>query len=409
MMRQWSSAVLFALVVVACGGGTTSIRAEPLVGVTTARPSITTMTPPTPTAAPTTTPATAPPPTSFSIPDGAGVAIEAVGTVVEDRRGRVLCPMQWTGACPGLPLSGGELPGVGDQVRVGGRYDGVSLEVAWTSQWAPPEFGPLHNPCTGETNGHQAGQDPIDAMGMVMEGHMDRYAGSWISDGQVVVALTGPDDELAAELRGLDDVCVVTGYASSAEELVTLTEGEITPLLLAKGPPFAFAGADGVPETKIVIEGDAVDGATVTMLTEDYGPVEVQTFITVLDAAVADLPVQQPLVPGDVTVPTGGMRLEDGMAALWTGVVLEYDPDLNCLYVKNGPNRTVIVWPFGHTALAGDQVQVFDPAGNVVAETTMAMELGGGHVGVDGVEPEQRCDATSAFQMGGPTEYDFRQ
>lgn len=427
MTRTMATAVL-VIAAVACGGGGTlsSVAADPLVPapsrapVTTASPSATpttgaptvpsnTTTPPTAPTTATTVLSTTPPSPVSDIPPGQGVAIEAVGTVVEDRRGRVLCPFEETGACAGLPLSGHGLPRVGDQVRVGGRYDGASLEVAYIEPWSPKEYGPLLNPCTGETNRDQAGPEPERAISAVIEGHQDRYVGAWIADGQVVVALTGPDDELAEELRQIEDLCVVTGYEYSSVELNTLAE-ELTPLLREMAPPYAYVDAVGVPETKIVVEGDAVDSDTIALLTDRYGPIEVETFITVLDAPVSDLPDQQPLVPGDVSIPTAAMRVSGfSMTALWLGVSLEYDRDLNCLYAGDGSARTVVIWPNGHTAVAGDQVQVFDPAGNVVAETGKARDIGGGNVGIEQVDPAQRCDATDAFLMGGVTAHYLSQ
>jgi hypothetical protein len=332
------------------------------------------------------------------------VAIEAVGTVVEDRRGKVLCPFEQTGACAGLPLTGEGLPGVRDQVRVGGRYDGVSLEVAYVEPWTPTEFKPFLNPCTGETNRDQVGGAPRIAMSAVIEGHQDRYVGAWIADGELVVALTGPDDELAEELRQIKKLCVVTGYEYSAVELDTLTKEVLRPILREMGAHYAGISADAAPETKIVVEGNAVDTETIALLTDQFQPIEVETFITVLDGPVSDLPDQQPLVSGDVSIPTAGMRLGISMMALMSAV-LEYDTEQNCLYAGGRSDRTVVVWPYGYTGVAGDPAQVFDPAGNVVAETGERVELGGGYVGIEAVDPAERCGASEAFQVGGPTDY----
>src|SRR5690606_12628635 len=93
-------------------------------------------------------------------------------------------------------------------------------------------------------------------------------------------------------------------------------------------------------------------------------PIEVETFILVLDAPVSELPAQQPFVAGDVNIPTETTRNNMSMLALWTGAVFEYDAEGNCLYVEEmgGGSRVVVVWPSGYTAVAGDPTRVFDPA-----------------------------------------------
>lgn len=118
------AALLLAVLVVACGEGpavtTTSTRSAPESSTTVG-----------------------------DLPVGT-VMIQATGTVNEDARGVVLCPLETTGACPGLPLSGPDLPTPGDQVRVRGLYDGVSLQPLETASWTPRGFQPLENPCTGK-------------------------------------------------------------------------------------------------------------------------------------------------------------------------------------------------------------------------------------------------------------------
>lgn len=340
----------------------------------------------------------------IEIPDGPGVAIEATGTVVEDRRGTVLCPGEWAGPCPGLPLSGDPLPEDGDQVRVGGRYDGVSLSVTWVETWEPETFGPLTNPCTGRTNSNQAPEAAHLELDRIIAPHRDRYAGAWIADGEIVVGLTGPADAVAAELDAVEGICAAPGFAYSEEEISRLASEEITPMLAELGPPFAYGSVDSVPVQKLGVSGDAVDLATIDLLEERYDlPIEVETFILVLDAPVSELPAQQPFVAGDVNLPTETIRSNMMMAALWTGAVFEYDPEANCLFVEEmgGGSRVVVVWPFGYTAVAGDPTQVFDPAGNVVAETGVPVDLGGGYGSIDQVDPSQRCGATDAW-IGSP-------
>lgn len=397
--------VLLAVVIAACGEygptagqdppSTNSLSAPTALPPTTVVSSPTTF-PPEPTSA-----------TSPTVQDGLGVAIVAIGTVVEDQRGLVVCPFEMTGPCPGLPLTGDRLPAPGDQVRLSGRYDGVVLSVSSIEPWTPREHGALTNPCTGNTNGIQAPEEAAERAGRILEDHPDRRVGMWVSDGQIVVAITGPDDELAEELGQIDDVCVATGYEHSAEALVSLVANEIDPLLADLGAGVVFGSVDAVPIPTIRVEGEAIDAATVDLLTDRYGDlVEFATFITVLDAPLSDLSQQQSAVPGDIVIPTEAARFGGAMAALWTGPVLEHDTELNCLYVDDGGGgRTVIVWPYGYTAVAGEPASVFDPAGKVVAETGVAFELGGGGGSVDDIDPGRRCAAESAWYTGGPTAY----
>src|SRR5690606_35374481 len=134
------------------------------------------------------------------------------------RRGTVLCPGEWVGPCPGLPLSGSPIPEHGDQVRVGGRYDGVSLAVTWVEAWEPEAFGPLTNPCTGGTNSNQPTGDAHQELDRIYTEHRDRFAGSWVADGEIVVALTGPADALADEVNAVEGLCAAPGFAYSERE-----------------------------------------------------------------------------------------------------------------------------------------------------------------------------------------------
>lgn len=335
------------------------------------------------------------------------MAIEAVGGIVEDRRGVVLCPFHASDACPGLPLRGANLPAEGEQVRVGGRYDGVALTVAWVEPWTRPgEWEALENPCTGNTSLIQPPDHVHESLDRVLDGVSDRLVALWVSDGELVVALTGSDDATTAEIDAIDGICVDTGYEHSAQELQAIIDAEIDPLLTEQGVRFLDSGVREAPGPTITIEGDAIDAATVELLADRYGDlVEVTAFITVLDAPLSDLPEQQPEVPGDIDLPTAGIRSGYQMLALWMGVRIEYDEELNCLYVGEGNGRTVIVWPFGYTAVAGDPSVVYDPAGNPIFETGTPIEIGGGGGSIDGVDPEQRCGADSAFYAAGPTEY----
>ncbi|MGA7228250.1 MAG: hypothetical protein WBZ45_08590, partial [Acidimicrobiia bacterium] len=297
-MRGIVSAGLALILLAACGGG-------PIGGSTTT--------------------------TEVSTPsDGPGVDIAAVGTVVEDGRGLVLCPNDASG-CPSLPLTGSPLPEVGDQVRLTGHYDGDHLSVSLIEPWEPDVFGPLP-PCTGNTNLIQPPEEVSQTLDDVLPEVEDRLAGIWVSDGQLVVGLTGADDAASDEIGAIDGICVVTGYEYTDVVLQSLVTDEIDPWLADRGVYFLNAQEQPIPEPQITYEGDAVDSATVELLTEQYGDlVKVNAFITVIDAPVSDLPAQQPFVPGDIEIPTAGMRFGAGMAALWQGPI-EYDEDLNCLY-----------------------------------------------------------------------------
>ncbi len=347
-------------------------------------------------------------PVPGDIPPGDGVAIEAIGTVVEDGRGLVLCPFEQTVACPGLPLGGEVALGAGDQVRVGGRYDGVSLTVAWTEPWTPPTFQALLNPCTGEANLIQPPPEILGGVDPLLADMEDRMAGSWVSDGQIVVALTGDEDDAVEQLRGVEGLCVVTGFDYSANELVDIARDEVSPAVAAAGAPLLSVQVDSIPVPKITVEGDATDTGIIEVIGDRFGDlVEFETFMTVLDAPLADLPDQAPAVPGDVVLPTSGVRGDAAMAALVQGVSLVYDPDMNCLYVEGFAERTTVVWPYGYTAVAGDPTVVYDASGRPFAETGTPISLGGGELSADGVDPTQRCGAEHAWYMSGQTAYEI--
>jgi hypothetical protein len=167
---------------------------------------------------------------------------------------------------------------------------------------------------------------------------------------------------------------------------------------------------DAAPVARLTIEGDGIDHALVTELVDRYGDlVKFNTFITVLDASLADLPDQTPAVPGDIVIPTAGTRSDAAMAAAWEGAVLELDDGLECLYVDHGDDqRTVVVWPFGYTA-AGTPKTVYNAAGEPVATVGEATNLGGGFVSADDVDTAQHCGADGAFFTSGPTMFGLQQ
>lgn len=322
-----------------------------------------------------------------SLPAGT-VMLEATGTVEEDARGVVLCPLETTGACPGLPLSGAEAPTPGDQVRVRGPYDGVSLQPLETAPWAPKGFQPMENPCTGEANLIQPPAEVSNRVGDILDQHQAEIAQTWISDGQLVVALKGEASALAGQLREIAGVCVVTGFEYTSDQLGTKLTQEIRPLLAGRGISMVSGSTAAAPVPTIEIETDVVDSATLALLADRYGDlVQVTSFIVVLDQTVDHLPAQVPMVEGDIDIPTYPIRTTAGMAALMSSVVLRYDHGGNCLYIEDSDgSRLVIVWPFGFTAHTGDPAAVYDPAGNVVARVGVPFDIGGG-------EGEKMADA----------------
>ena len=88
---------------------------------------------------------------------------------------------------------------------------------------------------------------------------------------------------------------------------------------------------------------------------------------------------------------------------------LQFDSELNCLYHNEADNngepgtggRVVVVWPEGYSALVdGDEVNVRDEAGVVVARTNATFQIAGGSGPADG-----HCDSIGAwFANGGPIE-----
>ena len=88
---------------------------------------------------------------------------------------------------------------------------------------------------------------------------------------------------------------------------------------------------------------------------------------------------------------------------------LQFDSELNCLYHNEADNneepgtggRVVVVWPEGYSALVdGDEVNVRDEAGVVVARTNATFQIAGGSGPADG-----HCDSIGAWWAnGGPIE-----
>jgi hypothetical protein len=348
--------------------------------------------------------------TTTTVEAGRQVTIAVSGWVGEDARGTVLCPSEFTEACPGIPTTG-DLPPTGNPVRATGTYDGVSLRVEAVESWTPYERDELFNPCTGGSGPGTGGQSPEiqSKVEDALVGDESRMAGMWLADGQLVVALTGPDDELAERIRAAHHrVCVDTGYPSSQEELITLASNISLTLMFDEGV-WILDSWDSVVDGAIRIRVEAIDTPTMNTVAGRYGEaLDLTAYIEVLDAPLADLPEQQPPVPADLVIPTAGTRGGISMAAQAIDVVLILDAEGGCLFHdQGGGHRQVVVWPFGYSAVSGDPTIVYDPAGNEVARTGVPFDLGGGGADINNVDPAQRCDADSAFQTAGPTRFEF--
>lgn len=348
--------------------------------------------------------------TTTTVDEGRQVTIAVSGWVGEDSRGTVVCPSESTEACPGIPVTGADLSPVGSTVRVTGRYDGVSLQVETVESWTPYQRAELFNPCTGGSGPGTGGQSPEiqSRVEDALAGDEYRLADLWLADGQLVVALTGPDDEVAERVRGAHHrVCVDTGYPRSQEEIMALTS-EISRTLILDEGVWILDSWDSAVDGPIRIRSEAIDASTMTAFADLYGDaLDLTAYIEVLDARLADLPAQQPPVPADLVIPTAGARGRVPVTGT-QNLVLTLDAERNCLYANEGDGRRrVVVWPYGYTAVSGDPTIVCDPAGNEVARTGVPVELDGNGADIDQVDPAQRCDADGAWQNGGPTRYEI--
>jgi len=348
--------------------------------------------------------------TTTTVDEGRQVTIAVSGWVGEDPRGTVVCPFEITAACPGVPVTGGDLPPVGDPVRVTGRYDGLSLQMEAVESWTPYERAELFNPCTGGSGPGTGGQSPEiqSRVEDALAGDENRLAGLWLADGQLVVALTGPDDQLAARVREAHDrVCVDVGYPRSQEEVMALTSDISRALILDEGV-WILDSWDSLFDGPIRVRSEAIDTPTMKAFADLYGDaLDLTAYIEVLDAPLADLPTQQPPIPADLVIPIAGARGRVPVTGT-RNLVLTRDGEQNCLYADEGDGRRwVVVWPYGYSAMSGDPTIVYDPAGKEVARTGVPVELDGSGSEIDQVDPTQRCEADSVWQNGGPTRYEI--
>lgn len=404
MNRLLMAAMPVVLMLGACGSGAVGESDTGVSGGTSDSSS---------TSEPTDTPSSSLPPTdspATTADKGQQVAIAVSGWVGRDGRGTVVCPSEFTEACPGIPVTGGDLPPVGNPVRVAGRYDGVSLQVEAVESWTPYERAELFNPCTGGSGPGTGGQSPEIQTRVedALAGDEDRLAGLWLADGQLVVALTGQDDELAERVREAHHrVCVEAGYPRSQEEVMALTSDISRALILDEGV-WILDSWDSVVDGPIRIRGEAIDTPTMNAFADLYGEaLDLTAYIEVLDSRLADLPTQRPPVPADLVIPTAGARGRVPVTGS-QNLVLTLDVDQNCLFADEGDGRRrIVVWPFGYSAVSGDPTTVYDPAGNEVARTGVPVELDGSGAGIDQVDPAQRCDADGVWQNGGPTLFEI--
>ena len=390
-MRRRSLLVALAYMLAACGNpasdAATSTSAAPATPVETAAPASSTTT-------------EAPP---------EGVRIETRGWVVEDRRGLVLCPWEGGPGCPGLVIEGSE-PLVGETIRVVGRYDGRRLATEAIEEWSgPDENVPLPNPCTGRSNMTQPPFEAFEALERAFDG--DEFppgvAQTWVSDGQVVVGFQGDGNALADELRGVENICVATGYEFSARELGALFEAALDHILDAGVT--GLGGSTDAREGRADIWVDAIGSDLLDEVAARFGPaIRIDAFIIVLDEPLATLPEPIPVVEGAIEIPTGP-RTNAGMMALFGAESIDWDDGAACMYVDLDGTRIVIVWPFGFTATL-DPLTIYDPAGEPVLTEGEAFEIGGGHVGTIGFDGEpvlperELCGADDVFLAGsGPT------
>lgn len=231
-------------------------------------------------------------------------------------------------------------------------------------------------------------------VGDLLDQHQAEIAQTWVSDGQLVVALKGEASALAGQMREIAGVCVVTGFEFTSDQLGTKMTQEIRPLLADRSVSMVSGSASAAPVPTIEIDTDVIDSATLALLDDRYGDlVQVTSFIVVLDQTVDHLPTQVPVVEGDIDIPTNPVRTSAGMAALMGSVVLRYDRPGNCLYIEDTDGaRVVIVWPFGFSAHTGDPAAVYDPAGNIVARVGVPFDIGGGEGGMIPDAPPCRAD-----------------
>jgi hypothetical protein len=343
---------------------------------------------------------------------GNGVAVIITATPVQQADGSIeLCPPGMTGVCPGIVLEGDidpdlisseESPTV---VQVSGTYDGRALyatEEPMAVVYSPIEKYEFDSLCP-ELQGTGTGQEPeIEAVSAYADAQPD-FAASWWDRKTSIFTVWFKGGEISAhqeaiaEIAGDNPVCVAGNARFSQAELMEASQ-VITGFTDSRGIPLAAVGYSvGGLSNRIDLPLEAIDPETRAALTDLVGDrIVPYPFLDLVDVPLADLPEPVPVIAGDVDILTSGTRWGGGMAAL--GLFhLHYDPELNCIYGADPrePGRSVPVWPFGYAATSSP-FTIYDYDGVPLEMEGDYLELGGGGVGLDGVEGNT-CGADSAW------------
>jgi len=344
--------------------------------------------------------------------DGRGTAVVVTGVLTA---AGTMCPIADIACVDGIRLEGSlGAAAAGDQVVASGWFDGARLLLQ-----APP--GPADIPtaaltlpvlCPGLSNPPGSANEALLTQAMQLVGSdssgpedigSPSMASMWWNESSQVETFWFAHDmeRYRSDLQALfgdRKVCIVDGATYSEAELMAAQKrlGE-----LVQQGMFHPEGGYGTDHgaNRVVVPLEAVDPTGRRELNQLPAVVAVP-FIELVDRPLAQLPVYQSAVIGNVDVLTAGARGAGGMAALWTGT-LHYDVSGNCLYAGEDGERTTIEWPFGYTAVAKDGVvTVHDAGGAQVAATDQTLELGGGGVAAAdlwNVVGDNYCGATTVW------------
>jgi hypothetical protein len=384
------------LIVAACGAGP-----DPTANPGTTEP-------------PSTLPASPSTTAPAQIPTTDGVAVIVTATPVEQPDGSVeLCPPGRSGPCPGIALAGEidhemlTTEGTPTVVQVSGVYDGRSLTPSSDPiaidypPIAEPDFSSLCPDLHG-TASVNPDEDLQTSIGTYIEQQPD-FAEMWWDRESAILTIWFKGEDVKAHRTAIESlaegepVCVAGGADFSLAELLEASN-LIQSFRDSRGQPLATGGYGvGGLENRIDLAVEEIDVATRIALTELVGErVVLYPFIELIEADLSALPPPKPAIEGDVDILTSDVRNAGGMAALGH-FTLSYDLDLNCVYFGDpgSDERIVPVWPFGYSA-TNDPMTVYDYDGNPVAGEGDEIELGGGNVGLSGIEGET-CGATSSW------------
>jgi hypothetical protein len=352
--------------------------------------------------------------TTLTTVDGTAVRVTVTATAVSQPDGSVeLCLPGMAGACPGILLDGAIDPqliaseGHPIVIQVTGVYDGRRLipesepTLIDYALLAESDFASLCPDLRGSPSVNSP-EDLTAALDRYTSSQPDYAAMWWDSDSSVLTVWFKGDDVSVQKgaIEALADgepVCVAGGARFSQAELAEAAE-LINQFRDSRGEPLRTAGFGyGGRSDQISLSVDEIDAATRTALADLIGDrVVLYPYVELLDEDLSALPPPVPAVPGDVDILTSPIRAGGGMEALGS-FILNYDPELKCLYFSEpGSNdRIVPVWPFGYSATS-DPMSLYDYDGNVVAVAGEALELGGGNVGTGLVEGNI-CGASSTW------------